>query len=99
MTTGSMKFGPTLMRQAQALAAFTEDAPRLTRTYLSPEHRAAGDYLLGLMREAGMEADYDALGNIVGRYLAEDRDAPVLMTGSHRTACAMPAGMTACTAS
>ena len=79
-----MKFGPTLMQQAQALAAFTEDAPRLTRTYLSPEHRAAGDFILGLMREAGMEADYDALGNIVGRYVAEDRDAPVLMTGSHQ---------------
>lgn len=89
-----MKFGPTLMQQAEALARFTEDAPRVTRTYLSPQHKAAGEYLIGLMREAGMEARFDALGNIVGRYAAEDAgagigaaggsNAPVVMTGSHQ---------------
>ena len=50
-----MKFGPALMAQADALARFTADAPRITRTYLSPEHKAAGEYLIALMRAAGMQ--------------------------------------------
>lgn len=78
-----MKFGPALMRQADDLARFTEDAPRITRTYLSREHRSAGDYLIGLMKDAGMDAGYDALGNVVGRYAAAAANAPVVMTGSH----------------
>ena len=79
-----MQFGSDLMQQAEILAGFTEDAPRVTRTYLSVQHRQAGDYLIGLMREAGMEAAYDVLGNIVGRYYATDRNAPIVMTGSHQ---------------
>jgi len=71
------------MRQADALAAFSEDPPRITRRYLTPQHRQAGNYLLGLMRDAGMEAGYDALGNVVGRFRAAAPDAPVVMTGSH----------------
>jgi allantoate deiminase len=82
-----MKFGTTLLAQADVLATFTEDAPRVTRTYLSPEHRLAGDYLRDLMRAAGMQADYDALGNVVGRYAAADSASPsparTVMTGSH----------------
>jgi allantoate deiminase len=78
-----MRFGTDILRQADELARFTSNAPRITRTYLSPEHRRAGDYLLALMRDAGMEAAYDALGNVVGRYVAAQPDAPVVMTGSH----------------
>ena len=82
-----MKFGTTLMQQAEVLAAFTEDAPRVTRTYLSSEHKQAGDYLIGLMREAGMDAGFDALGNIVGRYATANPNAltaPTVITGSHQ---------------
>ena len=79
-----MKFGTDILKQADVLAAFTEDAPRLTRTYLSREHKLAGEYLIGLMRDAGMNADFDVLGNIVGRYEAGVPFAPVVMTGSHQ---------------
>ena len=79
-----MKFGTEILKQADVLATFTEDAPRLTRTYLSKEHKQAGDYLIGLMRDAGMTAGFDALGNIVGRYEAGIPFAPVVMTGSHQ---------------
>jgi hydantoinase/carbamoylase family amidase len=79
-----MRFGTELLRQSDVLAQFTADAPRVTRTYLSDEHKRAGEYLLGLMRDAGMSADFDALGNIVGRYEAADPKAPVVMTGSHQ---------------
>ena len=79
-----MRYGIDLMRQADVLALFSEDAPHITRTYLSEQHKQAGDYLIGLMRRAGMMASFDALGNIVGRYEAADPDAPVMMTGSHQ---------------
>ncbi len=79
-----MKFGTEILKQADVLAAFTEDAPRITRTYLSKEHKRAGEYLIGLMRDAGMNADFDPLGNIVGRYEAGVPFAPVVMTGSHQ---------------
>ena len=79
-----MKFGTEILKQADVLAAFTEDAPRITRTYLSKEHKQAGLYLIGLMRDAGMNADFDPLGNIVGRYEAGVPFAPVVMTGSHQ---------------
>jgi hydantoinase/carbamoylase family amidase len=79
-----MKFGTELMRQADALGLFTDDPPRVTRTYLSPQHKQAGEHLIGLMRRAGMTASFDVLGNIVGRYQAADPKAPVVMTGSHQ---------------
>ena len=79
-----MKFGTEILKQADVLAAFTEDAPQITRTYLSKEHKQAGIYLIGLMRDAGMNADFDPLGNIVGRYEAGVPFAPVVMTGSHQ---------------
>ena len=77
------QFGTRLLQQADDLARFTQDDSRLTRTYLTPQHRQAGDYLLALMRDAGMQADYDALGNVVGRYAGLTPDAPVIMSGSH----------------
>ena len=79
-----MRFGTELLRQSDVLAQFTEDAPRLTRTYLSPQHKEAGTYLISLMKEAGMSAGFDALGNIVGRYDGAEADAPIVMTGSHQ---------------
>ncbi len=79
-----MRFSEELMRQADVLAQFSEDAPQITRTYLSEQHRQAGEYLVGLMQRAGMEAGFDALGNVVGRYAATDPGAPVVMTGSHQ---------------
>ncbi len=34
-----MRFGQQLLRQADVLGSFTEDPPRLTRTYLTAQHR------------------------------------------------------------
>jgi hydantoinase/carbamoylase family amidase len=77
------RFGESILARADLLAAITEDAPRLTRAYLTPEHRRAGELIESWMREAGMSVHWDALGNVVGRYEGNVADAPVLMTGSH----------------
>ncbi len=78
-----MRFGPAIMQQAQQLAAFSEDLPRLTRRCLTPEHRRAGEYILDLMRAAGMQAAFDAIGNAVGRYDGSTPGAPAVVLGSH----------------
>lgn len=78
-----MRYGSTILEQAGVLGAITEEPGRVTRTYLTPQHREAGTQIIAWMREAGMEADFDPLGNVVGRYAAEDPDAPFVLTGSH----------------
>ena len=67
----------------EALAAITEMQGGLTRRYLTPEHRRAADMVLGWMREAGMSAQMDAAGNVVGRYEGSTAGAPALLLGSH----------------
>ncbi len=76
--------GARILARADELAQFTEDPPRVTRTFLSPQHRAAGEKILGWMREAGMQAGFDALGNVIGRYEGAAPGAPALLTGSHK---------------
>jgi hydantoinase/carbamoylase family amidase len=83
MSATACRFGESILARAELLAVITQDAPRLTRAYLTPEHRRAGDLIAGWMREAGMSVKWDALGNVVGRYEGAVADAPVLMTGSH----------------
>jgi allantoate deiminase len=70
-----------IMERCDALARHSELAGGLTRVFLSRENRAANELVLGWMREAGMQARVDAIGNVVGRY--EGEQAPCLMLGSH----------------
>jgi len=76
-------FGTQILARADALAAITEDPPGVTRSYLTAQHRQAGELIAQWMREAGMSVHWDALGNVVGRYAGQTADAPVVMTGSH----------------
>ena len=71
------------MQRCDALARHSELPGGLTRVFLSPEGRAAGDAVLGWMREAGMQARLDAIGNVVGRYEGARPGLPCLMLGSH----------------
>lgn len=65
------------------LARCSEQPDGLTRVYLSPQQRAANALALGWMREAGMSARLDAVGNVVGHYEGERPGLPCLMLGSH----------------
>jgi allantoate deiminase len=72
-----------IMERCDALARHSELAGGLTRVFLSPEARAATDKVLGWMREAGMQAKLDAIGNAAARYEGERPGLPCLMLGSH----------------
>ncbi len=81
--TGHAALGEEIVRRIDALAAISETPDQLTRIFLTPEHRAAADLLLQWMREAGMAAHLDAIGNVCGRYEGERPGLPCLMLGSH----------------
>ena len=76
-------FGPEIISRIEALGAISETPGQLTRIFLTPQHRAAADLLLTWMRDAGMAAQLDAIGNVCGRYEGEQPGAPCLMLGSH----------------
>jgi allantoate deiminase len=67
----------------EALGRISEMEGGLTRIYLSSEQRLANELVLGWMREAGMSARLDAVGNCVGRYEGNQPGLPCLMLGSH----------------
>jgi allantoate deiminase len=62
------------------LGAISSEPQRLTRLFLSPEHRRAADLIASWMREAGMTVSEDALGTVRGRWGQGPRR---LLIGSH----------------
>jgi allantoate deiminase len=83
MTGAARPSGTRILERCDALARLSEAPDRLTRTSLSKEQRAANELVLGWMREAGMSARLDAIGNVVGRYEGTRSGSPCLMLGSH----------------
>ena len=75
--------GDEIVGRINELAAISETPEHLTRIFLTKEHRAAADLILGWMRDAGMGAHLDAIGNVCGRYEGEVAGLPCLMLGSH----------------
>jgi allantoate deiminase len=75
--------GEEIVGRINELAAISETPEHLARIFLTKEHRAAAELILGWMRSAGMRADLDAIGNVCGRYEGEVAGLPCLMLGSH----------------
>jgi allantoate deiminase len=75
--------GDEIVGRIEQLASVSEAPGHLTRVFLTPQHRAAAELILGWMRAAGMRAHLDAIGNVCGRYEGEASGLPCLMLGSH----------------
>ena len=80
---GSLRFGPEIMARLEQLASISHDHGALSRHFLTPEHKAAGELIKSWMEEAGMKAGFDAIGNVVGRYEGVRSGLPAVLTGSH----------------
>ena len=82
---GASAAAATALERADALAACTEDPARLTRRFATPALAQAGDLVLGWMRDAGMTASRDAIGNVVGRWEPPGlpAGARTVLLGSH----------------
>ena len=81
-----------LGRRAEAmleeLAAISEEPDRLTRRFLTPEHKRAAHLVGQWMAEAGMAVSEDALATVRGHYPMQGEPAganavPRLLVGSH----------------
>ncbi len=72
-----------IMERCDALARHSELAGGLTRVFLSSEQRAANELVLDWMRQAGMNARLDGIGNVSGRYEGARPGLACLMLGSH----------------
>ncbi|QJD94171.1 allantoate amidohydrolase [Duganella dendranthematis] len=78
-----LDFGPAIMQWSEDLAAWSDDENALTCAYMTPAHRQTAAQLLEWMREAGMDAHIDAVGNVAGVYRSDSPNAKTLITGSH----------------
>ena len=78
-----VSLGDEIVGRINELAAISETPEHLTRIFLTKEHRAAADLIMSWMRDAGMRAHLDAIGNVCGRYEGEVTGLPCLMLGSH----------------
>lgn len=77
------EIGAVVMDWAEQLGAISDDASNLTCSYMTPAHRRTAELIAGWMRDAGMAVHIDAIGNVVGRYAANQAGARSLVTGSH----------------
>ncbi len=71
------------MQRLDALAKHTEVPGEVTRTYLTPALKSAGEQLIAWMTDAGLEARFDAMGNVIGRREGARKNSPALLIGSH----------------
>jgi allantoate deiminase len=83
MTTDAVPSAQRIWEHCETLARCSEQADGLTRVFLSEEQRAASALVLGWMREAGMSAAVDAIGNVIGRFEGATPRLPALVLGSH----------------
>ncbi|MEO8170727.1 MAG: allantoate amidohydrolase [Oxalobacteraceae bacterium] len=77
------QLGHTVLAWADALALWSDDAAMLTCAFMTAAHRNTAAQLAQWMTDAGLQAEIDAVGNVVGRYRCDDPFAKTLVTGSH----------------
>ena len=71
------------MARCDALGKISEEANRLTRTFLSPAMRRANGLVGRWMRDSGLRVREDAVFNLIGHWPSHRKNAPTLILGSH----------------
>ncbi len=73
------------MQRIQEAASISESTQYLSRRFASSEHQQINTLAAQWMKAAGMHTREDAIGNVIGRYEANDSqtNAPAIMLGSH----------------
>ena len=70
--------GDEIVSRINQLGTISETPEHLARIFLSPEHRIAADLIMSWMKDAGMAAHLDGIGNVCGRY---EGDRPAMRRG------------------
>jgi len=77
------ELGAEAVRRCDELGTLSEEAGRLTRTFLSPPVREVQRRVRVWMETAGMSVRLDAAGNVIGRYAPSGATGPAFLMGSH----------------
>jgi N-carbamoyl-L-amino-acid hydrolase len=87
VSTPPEQYGARILDMADQLAQWSEMQGGLTCTYFSSAHKAVAQQLRDWMRTAGLQAEIDAVGNVVGRHVSNRASsapsARTLIVGSH----------------
>jgi allantoate deiminase len=83
MTVTRTGRGDGVIARCREIAACTDVAGEITRTFLSPATHDVHTMLRVWMEQAGMTVEVDAVGNVRGLYVGLTPDAPRLLIGSH----------------
>ena len=73
----------TVMQRCDLLAILSEEPDRVTRRFATPPMHQVHELLKGWLLAAGMTMEIDAIGNLIGRYEANQPGAKTLLLGSH----------------
>ncbi len=72
-----------VLDRCDQIALFSDEAGKLTRTFLSEPIRGVHGKLTGWMQDANLAVRIDPVGNLIGHYAGRKEESPVLMLGSH----------------
>jgi len=76
--------GERIVQHLQALSEFGKNPQGgVSRVAYSDADRAGRQYVLGLMREAGLDVSIDTAGNLVGKHAGKDASLKPIVIGSH----------------
>ncbi len=73
----------TVMKGCEILASYSEEPDRLTRRFASKPMQQVNEIVKTWMHAAGMTVEQDNIGNLIGRYEANNTGAKTLLLGSH----------------
>ena len=72
-----------LNQQFNALKNITAAGKGINRLAFSDADWQGREYLMQLMKDAGLTLRVDAFGNVIGHYAGKDESLPAVMCGSH----------------
>jgi allantoate deiminase len=78
-----LRLGERVMGRLDELALISEEKGKITRLFLTPTHREAMGRVRSWMEEAGLDVEFDDIGNVVGRLEGSSPEAPTFILGSH----------------
>lgn len=71
------------MERCDLLASFSEEQGRISRRFASPPMHQVHDALKGWLNAADIPVEFDAIGNLIGRYEGSRPGGKTLLLGSH----------------
>lgn len=83
LTARIVEVEAVILERLDALGRISEEPDCLSRPFASPAMRRANDLVKSWMQAAGMNAQTDALGNLLGHLPGPRPDSKTLLLGSH----------------